>query len=158
MVMSPIAIIAGISTSVQLALRAPKVFFYPNKAVNDAMLLASRRMANDVGSLQEQLKAHREVIDKLVEQVRVSEDLIEKHNEVLIQLGEATQQAVSDAEKLRVLAWWAIGISAAAGFNGGVILRLCLSSRAAGRQDIIRLSAESRYGRIREFGATHWGL
>ena len=111
--MSPIAIIAGISTSLQL-LKSAKGLLYPNKAVNDAMLLASRRMADDVGSLQEQLRAHRDVIDKLVEQVRVSEDLIEKHNEVLIQLGEATQQAVSDAEKLRVLARWTIGLSAAA--------------------------------------------
>ena len=111
--MSPIAIIAGISTSLQL-LRSARNLLSPNKTANDAMLIASRRMADDVGSLQEQLKAHRGVIDKLVAQVMVDEEMIEKHNDILIQLSEAAQEALSEASKLRVLAQWAIGLSAAA--------------------------------------------
>lgn len=111
--MNPIAIIAGISTSLQL-LKSAKNFFYPNKVMDEATKISAQRMADDVGSLQEQLKAHREVIDRLVVQVKADKDMIEKHNEVLIQLGETAQQAVAEAAKLRVLALWAIGVSAAA--------------------------------------------
>ncbi len=111
--MNPIAIIAGISTSLQL-LRSAKNFFYPNKILDEAATIASQRTADDVGSLQEQLKAHREVIDRLVEQVKADKDMIEKHNEVLIQLGETVQEALTEGAKLRLLARWAIGLSMAA--------------------------------------------
>jgi hypothetical protein len=111
--MNPFAIIAGISTSVQL-LKSAKEFFYPNKTIDEASAISSKQMAQDVGTLQEQLKAHREVIDRLVEQVKADKDMIEKHNEVLIQLGEAAQEALADAAKLRIIALCAIGISALA--------------------------------------------
>jgi len=119
--MSPIAIIAGISTSLQL-LKSAKEFFYPNKNIDEAKAITSRRMADDVGPLQEQLKAHREVIDRLVEQVRADKDMIEKHNEIIIQLGEATQEAITDAAKLRTLLWCAISLGALAVATTGLVL------------------------------------
>src|SRR2546430_3018560 len=56
--MEPISILAGISASLEL-LKNAKRFFYPNKTINEALAISSKRMADDVGSLQEQLRADR---------------------------------------------------------------------------------------------------
>lgn len=103
-------ILGGISASLEL-LRKAKEFFYPDKTINDAVAISHKRMAADVGSLQEQLRTHREVIDKLVEQVKAGKDLIEKHNDVLIQLSEATREAVAGLAGLRTLSYCAIGLA-----------------------------------------------
>jgi cell division septum initiation protein DivIVA len=68
-------------------------------------------MADDVGSLQEQVRIHRQVIDRLVEQVKADKDMLEKHNEVLIQLSEAAQQIAIAEARLRAISYWAIGLA-----------------------------------------------
>ena len=108
--MEPISILAGISASLEL-LKNAKQFFYPNKTINEALAISSKRMADDVGSLQEQLRAHRQVLDKVVEQLRADKDMIEKHNEVLIQLSEATQQAIAGVARLQFVSYCAIGFA-----------------------------------------------
>src|SRR4051812_45065017 len=84
-------------------LQKAKEWFYPNKALNEAEDILRKRIADDVGSLQEQVRSHRQVIDKLVEQVKADKDMIEKHNEVLIQLSETVQEAAIAQAKLRVV-------------------------------------------------------
>ena len=110
-----IPIMVGASTGLDL-LKKAKEWFYPDKTINDAEAILRKRMAEDVGSLQEQLRDHRQVIDKLVEQVKADKDMIQKHNEVLIQLSEQAQQVIAGATKLRLLSYSALvlaGLSAA---------------------------------------------
>jgi len=92
-------------------LKKAKEWFYPNKTINEAEAILRKRMADDVGSLQEQLQDHRQVIDKLVEQVKADKDMIQKHNEVLIQLSERAQQALVGMKRLRTLSYLAIGLA-----------------------------------------------
>ena len=92
-------------------LKKAKEWFYPNKTINEAEAILRKRMADDVGSLQEQLRDHRQVIDKLVEQVKADKDMIQKHNEVLIQLSERAQQALVGMKRLRTLSYLAIGLA-----------------------------------------------
>ena len=54
----------GTSTGLDL-LKKAKEWFYPDKTINEAEAILRKRMAEDVGSLQEQLRDHRQVIDKL---------------------------------------------------------------------------------------------
>jgi hypothetical protein len=111
--MNPIAIITGISTSVQL-LKSAKKLLYPEKNSVDANDLLRIQLANDVGSLQEQVKACRRVADKLLEQAKADREMLERHNEVLIQIGEATQEALADISGICRLAKWALGFSVVA--------------------------------------------
>ena len=92
-------------------LQKAKEWFYPNKTLSEAEAILSKRIAGDVGSLQEQVRAHREVIDKLVDQVKADKDMIEKHNEVLIHLSETAQHAAVAQAKLRLISFWAIGMA-----------------------------------------------
>lgn len=82
-------------------LQKAKEWFYPGKTLSEAEAILSKRIADDVGSLQEQVRLHRQVIDKLVEQVKADKDMIEKHNEVLIQLSETAQELAAAQAKLR---------------------------------------------------------
>ena len=111
--MNPIAIITGISTSVQL-LKSAKKLLYPDKEAADANEFLRIQLANDVGSLQEQMKGCRRVVDKLLQQAKADREMLEQHNEVLIQLGEATQEALADISKVCTLAKWALGVAVTA--------------------------------------------
>src|SRR2546428_4725648 len=108
-----VPIMVGTTAALDL-LKKAKEWFYPDKTINEAEAILRKRMADDVGSLQEQLRDHRQVIDKLVEQVKADKDMIQKHNEVLIQLSERAQQAVVGVKRLRTLSYLAIGL---AGFS-----------------------------------------
>ena len=57
-------------------LQKAKQWFYPDKTLREAEAILSKRIVDDVGSLQEQIQIHRQVIDKLVEQVKADKDLI----------------------------------------------------------------------------------
>lgn len=92
-------------------LRKAKDLFYPDKALSDAEAILRKRMADDVGSLQEQVRNHRDVMDKLVEQVRADKDLLEKHNEVLIRLGEAAEELAERYARLQIVCYVALGIA-----------------------------------------------
>jgi glutaredoxin 2 len=92
-------------------LQKAKEWFYPNKTLREAEAILSKRIADDVGSLQEQMRTHRQVIDKLVEQVKADKDLIEKHNEVLIQLSETSQQVAAVLARLRIVSYSAMGLA-----------------------------------------------
>jgi len=105
-----VPIMIGTSTGLDL-LKKAKEWFYPDKTINEAEAILRKRMAEDVGSLQEQLRDHRQVIDKLVEQVKADKDMIQKHNEVLIQLSEQAQQAVAGVVRLRTLCYSAVGLA-----------------------------------------------
>ena len=105
-----VPIMVGTTAALDL-LKKAKEWFYPNKTINEAEAILRKRMADDVGSLQEQLQDHRQVIDKLVEQVKADKDMIQKHNEVLIQLSERAQQAVVGVKRLRTLSYLAIGLA-----------------------------------------------
>jgi len=83
-------------------------------------------MADEVGSLQDQMHDHRQVIDKLVEQVKADKDMIQKHNEVLIQLSEQAQEAVAGVLKLRILAYSATGL---AGLSVVAVIMLAILKR-----------------------------
>ena len=105
-----VPIMVGTTAALDL-LKKAKEWFYPNKTINEAEAILRKRMADDVGSLQEQLQDHRQVIDKLVEQVKADKDMIQKHNEVLIQLSERAQQALVGMKRLRTLSYLAIGLA-----------------------------------------------
>src|SRR5439155_13047323 len=105
-----VPIMIGTSAGLEL-LRKAKEWFYPDKTINEAEAILRKRMAEDVGSLQEQIRDHRQVIDKLVEQVKADKDMIQKHNEVLIQLSEQAQEAVAGVVRLRILAYLATGLA-----------------------------------------------
>lgn len=89
-------------------LQKAKEWFYPDKNLKEAEAILSKRIADDVGSLQEQLRAHRQVIDKLVDQVKADKDMLEKHNEVLISLSESVQQIEMALSQLRRISSWAM--------------------------------------------------
>ncbi|NBV21732.1 MAG: hypothetical protein EBS05_07395 [Proteobacteria bacterium] len=89
-------------------LQKAKEWFYPDKNLKEAEAILSKRIADDVGSLQEQLCAHRQVIDKLVNQVKADKDMLEKHNEVLINLSESVQQIEMALSQLRRISSWAM--------------------------------------------------
>jgi hypothetical protein len=108
--MDPLTIMTGISASLQL-LQNARDLFRRDKTISEAAAISRKRMADDVGSLQEQLRAHREVIDKLVEQAKADKDMLEKHNDVLIQLSGAIQEAVTSVTRVRIVAYWAIGLA-----------------------------------------------
>ena len=92
-------------------LQKAKQWFYPDKTLGEAEAILRKRIADDVGSLQEQVRTHRQVIDKLVEQVKADKDMIEKHNEVLIHLSEAAQQFAAALTNLRITSYVAIGLA-----------------------------------------------
>ncbi len=92
-------------------LQKAKAWFYPSKTLNEAEEILAKRVANDVESLQQQIQTHRQVMDKLVEQVKADKDMIEKHNEVLIQLSETMQEVGATLSKLRVTCYWALGLA-----------------------------------------------
>jgi len=91
-------------------LQKAKQWFYPDKTLREAEAILSKRIVEDVGSLQEQIRIHRQVIDKLVEQVKADKDLIEKHNEVLIQLSETTELIGAALTRLRAISYTAVGL------------------------------------------------
>jgi len=93
-------------------LRKAKEWFYPDKTLSEAEAILRKRMADDVGSLQEQVRTHRQVIDKLVEQVKADKDMLEKHNEVLIHLSEAAQHVDAALARQRIVSYFAIGLAA----------------------------------------------
>ena len=92
-------------------LQKAKEWFYPNKTLTEAEDILGQRMANDVGSLQEQVRLHRQVMDKLVEQVKADKEMIEKHNEVLIHLSETIEQLAVSQARLRAASYWGIGLA-----------------------------------------------
>jgi hypothetical protein len=92
-------------------LQKAKQWFYPDKTLSEAEAILSKRIVDDVGSLHEQIRIHRQVIDKLVEQVKADKDLIEKHNEVLIQLSETTQLIGDALTRLRAISYASIGLA-----------------------------------------------
>jgi hypothetical protein len=92
-------------------LKTAKDFFFPDKTINEVKAILSKDMADDIGSLREQIRDHRQVLEKLVEQVRADRDMLEKHNDVLIKLSEAAQQTVAEVARLRVVSYWAIGLA-----------------------------------------------
>jgi hypothetical protein len=92
-------------------LRKAKEWFYPDKTLSEAEAILRKRIADDVGSLQEQVRTHRQVIDKLVDQVKADKDMIEKHNEVLIHLSEAAQQVDTALARQRIASYCAMGIA-----------------------------------------------
>ncbi|MDB6024096.1 MAG: hypothetical protein JWM68_319 [Verrucomicrobiales bacterium] len=102
--------IMATKTGLDILLKA-KDWFYPNKTLAEAEDILKKRMADDVGSLQEQVRLHRQVIDRLVEQVKADKDMLEKHNEVLIHLSEAAEEVASAQARLRVITYWAIGLA-----------------------------------------------
>jgi CRISPR/Cas system-associated endonuclease Cas1 len=92
-------------------LQKAKEWFYPDKTLKEAEAILSKRIADDVGSLQEQVRTHRQVLDKLVDQVKADKDLIEKHNEVLIHLSQIAQQVAASQAKSRLISYCAIAIA-----------------------------------------------
>ena len=108
--MGPMSIITGIAASLQL-LKGAKELLYSDKSLVEALGITSKRVSGNVGSLQEQVREHREAISKLVEEARASQQIIEKHNQVLVQLGEATQQLAANLVKQRRLTWLAAGVA-----------------------------------------------
>jgi len=92
-------------------LKTAKDLFYPDQTINEAEAILRKSVANDIGPLQEQICDHRQVIDKLVGQVKADKDMIEKHNEVLINLSEAAQQTIAEVASLRLISCWAIGLA-----------------------------------------------
>jgi predicted P-loop ATPase/GTPase len=103
-------------------LKKAKEWFYPDKTINEAEAILRNRLAEDVGSLQEQIRNHRQVIDKLVEQVKADKDMIQKHNEVLIQVSEQAQQAAVGLFRSRILSYAAMVL---AGLS--VLATICLA-------------------------------
>jgi len=92
-------------------LQKAKQWFYRDKTLSEAEAILSKRIVDDVGSLQEQIRNHRQVIDKLVEQVKADKELIEKHNEVLIQLSETTPLIGAALTRLRAITYASIGLA-----------------------------------------------
>ena len=88
-----------------------KKWFHPDKTINEAEAILRKHIPDDVRALQEQTKAQRQAIDRMVEQLKANKEMIEKHNEVLINLSEAARQAVGEISRLRVLSYWAIGLA-----------------------------------------------
>ena len=105
-----VPIMIGTSAGLDL-LKKAKEWFYPDRTINEAEAILRNRMADDVGSLQEQMRDHRQVIDKLVEQVKADKDLLQKHNEVLIELSEEAQMTAAAVARLRILSYGAIGLA-----------------------------------------------
>jgi hypothetical protein len=102
--------ILATKTGLEMLQRA-KEWFYPDKNIKEAEDLLRKRMADDLGSLQEQIRNHREVMDKLVDQVKADKEMIEKHNEVMIQLSQAAEQTAIAHANLRFLCFSAIGVA-----------------------------------------------
>jgi hypothetical protein len=86
-----------------------KNWFYPDKTINEAEAILRKHIPDDVRALQEQTKAQRQVIDRMVEQLKANKEMIEKHNEVLINLSKAARQAVGGIARLRILSYWQSG-------------------------------------------------
>ena len=105
-----VPIMIGASAGLDL-LKKAKECFYPNKTINEAEAILGKRIADDVGSLQEQVRDHRQVIDRLVEQVKADKDMIEKHNEILIQLTEQAQQTAAGMVRLRIVGYASAGLA-----------------------------------------------
>jgi hypothetical protein len=118
--MDPITIAMLVREGLKI-LKVGKETFYPNKTIKEAESLLRKEMEGNVQSLQAQVQAHRQVMDKLIDQVKADKEMIEKHNEVLIHLSEAAEQAAQDLGRLRVMAYCAIGV-AGLSLLGGALL------------------------------------
>jgi hypothetical protein len=108
--MNPVTIAMLVREGLKI-LKVGKEAFYPDKTINEAESLLRKDVAGNVESLQEQVEAHREVLDKLVEQTRADKEMIEKHNEVLIRLSEATEQMAQSMATLRILVYCSLGLA-----------------------------------------------
>ncbi len=117
-----VPIIVGTSSALDILAKAKK-WLSADKTIEEAEGILNKRVAADVGSLQEQVRDHRSVIDKLVEQVKADKDMLEEHNEILIRLSEEIQRIGPELAGARTRSYWAIGIGALA-LLGMVVIAL----------------------------------
>jgi len=103
-------VLETIAASLNILEKAKK-WFYPDKSINEAEAILRKPIPDDVRSLQEETRAHRQVIGRMVEQMKANKEMIEKHNEVLINLSEAAKQVVGEIARLRARSYWAIGLA-----------------------------------------------
>src|SRR5256885_7468590 len=108
--MDPVSIAMFVREGMKI-LKVAKETFYPDKAMKEAQSLLKNEVAGDVHSFQAQVQAHRQIMDKLVEQIRADKELIEKHNEILIHLSEAADEAALSVARLRLINYCSLGLA-----------------------------------------------
>lgn len=121
--MDPVSIAILVREGLKI-LKVAKETFYPDKAMKEAQLLLKQEMAGNVQSLQAQVQAHRQIMDRLVEQVSADKELIEKHNEILIHLSEAADQTTLTLARLRMFTYLSAGLAALSILGVAILAKL----------------------------------
>lgn len=84
-----------------------KSHFFDNNKIDE---LRAKSHAN-VSSLADQVAVNKAVLDEVIEQLSQGKEAIERHNEVLMKLGQVAESTALELKRLRALAYGAIGVA-----------------------------------------------
>lgn len=104
--MDPLTFIA-ITQAATESLKLLKQTFFDDRKTEEL----KRKTQEHVNSLAEQVQLNKALLDELVTQFEAGKAAVEQHNEILLSLNQAAQAAAGEMQRLRNLAYVAIGVS-----------------------------------------------
>ena len=106
--MEPSTVIALAKAALQSAEFIKKTVF-DNRKMDDL----KTKTHENVSSLSEQVALNKAIVDQLVEQLAEGKSAIEKHNEILIALGQAAESSAVELKRLKSFVYVSVALSAA---------------------------------------------
>jgi len=91
-------------------LEKAKKFFYSSKTIDEARQMSAQGAAR-TESLQEQVRLNQQIIDKLIQQAEENRMLLEKHNDILINIEKELLRLNHTVQTNRRLTFVALGIA-----------------------------------------------
>jgi hypothetical protein len=91
-------------------LEKAKKFFYSSKTIEEARQMSAQGSAS-TESLQEQVRLNQQIIDKLIQQADENKLLLEKHNDVLINIEKELLRLNHAARTNRMVTYVALGVA-----------------------------------------------
>lgn len=104
--MDPLTVLA-ITQAATESLKLLKQTFFDDRKTEEL----KRKTQEHVNSLAEQVQLNKALLDELVTQFEAGKAAVEQHNEILLSLNEAAQATAGEMQRLRNLAYAAIGVS-----------------------------------------------
>lgn len=91
-------------------LEKAKKFFYSSKTIDEARQMSAQGAAR-TESLQEQVRLNQQIIDKLIQQAEENRMLLEKHNDILIDIEKELLRLNHAAKTNRRITFIALGVA-----------------------------------------------
>lgn len=91
-------------------LEKAKKFFYSSKTIDEARQMSAQGAAR-TESLQEQVRLNQQIIDKLIQQAEENRMLLEKHNDILINIEKELLRLNHAVQTNRRMTFVALGVA-----------------------------------------------